>query len=240
MSAAQSLLGADRAVIGVLHGKDVWATASEFGERGVELLQLLLPAFKAGVHTQRRLAQHRAGLLRLLDTIDAGLHIFDERGKPLHQNAALGALLAAEPEPQRIRDQIPEIALAVSAILRRRAGASLEPPGPLCREVRTGTAIYQLRGTVLGQALLGPEVTIVVSIERITPEAISDATLMERYKLTPREVQVARRLGQGDPSAEIARSLGISRYTARHHAENVMRKLDVRSRAAVAARLMTA
>ena len=242
---AQSNLGANRAIIDIPNGtaaaSDSGAAAAlnEFGEHRAELLQLLLPAFKAGVNTQRRLAQHCAGLLRLLDTLDSGLHIFDDQARPLHQNEALVALLAGEPEAQRIRAQILLIALAVSSVLRGRAAISLAPPEPLCREVRTGAATYQLRGTVFGQTLLGPEVTIAVSVERVMPEPIADTALMERYRLTPREVQVARRLGQGDSSAEIARSLGISRYTARHHAENVMRKLDVRSRGAVAARLMT-
>lgn len=287
MSAARSLLGADRAVIGIPDGTDIWSAASdtagatalqtylayynevdvvlrhrrrelglevyhrdmlyqprasrpEFGERGAELLQLLLPAFKAGVNAQRRLAQHRAGLLRLLDSLDRGLEIFDEQGRPLHQNPALGSLLEGEPQAQRIRDRVQQIALAVSGLLRRRTGACLKPSGPLCCEVRTGTAIYRLTGAVLGQALLGPDLTIGVGIERVTPEPISDPALKERYRLTPREVQVARLLGQGDSSAEIARSLGISRYTARHHTENVMRKLDVRSRGAVAALLMSA
>jgi DNA-binding CsgD family transcriptional regulator len=213
------------------------ASATEFGGRGNVLLDLLLPAFKAGVHTQRRLAQHRASLLRLVDNLETGLEVFDDRGASLHQNSALSTLLALDSEAPLIRGSVTLIALALSRILRPLSGAPAEPAGPVYRVTRTAAASYRLMGTVLGQDMPGPEITIAVSVERLTPEPLSDAMLVERYRLTPRELQVAHRIGQGDPSAEIARALGISRFTARHHAENVMRKLEVHSRAAVAARL---
>jgi DNA-binding response OmpR family regulator len=65
--------------------------------------------------------------------------------------------------------------------------------------------------------------------------ALEDADLRERYGLTDRQVTVARLIAEGCTNAEIATRLGLSFYTARNHAEQVMAKLGVPSRAAVGA-----
>ena len=65
--------------------------------------------------------------------------------------------------------------------------------------------------------------------------ALEDVDLRERYGLTDRQVEVARLIAAGCTNAEIATKLGLSFYTARNHAEQVMAKLDVSSRAAVGA-----
>jgi DNA-binding NarL/FixJ family response regulator len=53
--------------------------------------------------------------------------------------------------------------------------------------------------------------------------------------LTKREVQVARLLGRGLTNREIAAELVISVRTVDRHVENILAKLDLRSRGAVAA-----
>ena len=66
------------------------------------------------------------------------------------------------------------------------------------------------------------------------PRALSDAELRARFALTAREVEVTRLLALGRSAREVASTLGLSYYTARHHVEHVLAKLGVRSRAAVA------
>jgi len=63
------------------------------------------------------------------------------------------------------------------------------------------------------------------------------ARLQSEYGLTTREVEVAQLLAQGLANADVARRLGISPHTARHHTQRVLVKLGVHSRAAAAARL---
>ncbi|HEU4700426.1 MAG TPA: helix-turn-helix transcriptional regulator [Gemmatimonadales bacterium] len=54
---------------------------------------------------------------------------------------------------------------------------------------------------------------------------------LARYRLTEREREVAELLALGRSNDAVARALGISRHTARHHTESVFAKLGVRSRA---------
>jgi DNA-binding CsgD family transcriptional regulator len=96
---------------------------------------------------------------------------------------------------------------------------------------------YRLAGSLLRQAVLGPTPLIVVSVERIAPQPMSDDVLHARFGLTPREVQVARLLADGKPDADIAAVLAVTRHTASRHAEHVRAKLGVRSRAAVGTRI---
>jgi DNA-binding CsgD family transcriptional regulator len=52
--------------------------------------------------------------------------------------------------------------------------------------------------------------------------------------LTTRERQVAKLVAQGATNVEIAKALGISYHTARHHVQRLLDKLGVRSRTAIA------
>ena len=63
--------------------------------------------------------------------------------------------------------------------------------------------------------------------------ALDDAELRERYGLTERQVDVARLMAEGCTNAEVAARLGVSFFTARNHAEQVMAKLGVTNRASV-------
>ena len=66
---------------------------------------------------------------------------------------------------------------------------------------------------------------------------LSDAELRDRYGLTARQIAVARLIGEGCSNAEIAQRLSVSYFTARNHAEQVLAKLGVSTRAAVGASL---
>jgi DNA-binding CsgD family transcriptional regulator len=62
-----------------------------------------------------------------------------------------------------------------------------------------------------------------------------DPTATER--LTPQELQIALAVGEGQTNREVAASLFLSPKTIEYHLHNVYRKLDVRSRAQLAAHL---
>jgi len=73
----------------------------------------------------------------------------------------------------------------------------------------------------------------------VTPAApamrvLEDAELHDRFGLTDRQIAVARLVAEGCTNAEVAGRLGLSFFTARNHAEQVMLKLGVSNRSSVA------
>jgi DNA-binding NarL/FixJ family response regulator len=50
-------------------------------------------------------------------------------------------------------------------------------------------------------------------------------------QLTKRELQVVRYIAEGDTSKQIALKLHVTEQTVRHHAHNLMKKLNARNRA---------
>jgi DNA-binding CsgD family transcriptional regulator len=65
------------------------------------------------------------------------------------------------------------------------------------------------------------------------------AHLQTKFGFTARETEVALLLGQGKSNVSIAKALGISTHTARHHTQRVLGKLKVHSRAEAGAKLRT-
>jgi DNA-binding CsgD family transcriptional regulator len=61
--------------------------------------------------------------------------------------------------------------------------------------------------------------------------------LQAHFGLTERETEVAFLLAQGRSNVAIAKALGISTHTARHHTQRVLGKLNVHSRSEAGAKL---
>jgi DNA-binding NarL/FixJ family response regulator len=69
------------------------------------------------------------------------------------------------------------------------------------------------------------------SLARFRMQRRADGELARRVqRLTPREVEILQRIAGGEPSVEIAASLGMSRHTLRTHVQNVLTKLGVHSK----------
>ena len=97
---------------------------------------------------------------------------------------------------------------------------------------------YEVRGSFLGRELLGAELRIAISLQRLAPHtALSDCAIQEQFGLTIRELEIARRLASGESTKELAQSCGISLHTARHHTEKIFQKLGVRTRSQVGPKL---
>jgi DNA-binding CsgD family transcriptional regulator len=58
-----------------------------------------------------------------------------------------------------------------------------------------------------------------------------------QFGLTARETEVAMLLAKGRSNVSIAKTLGISTHTARHHTQRVLVKLRVHSRAEAGAKV---
>jgi DNA-binding CsgD family transcriptional regulator/PAS domain-containing protein len=205
-----------------------------FGRRGVALARLLLPAFKSAVGSYLHLRELRAGLDATIDGLGEGVLLADATGTPVHQNPSLTRMLALNPERDRLEAALRRVAggLARFAGVTRRTERDALPE-PVIAAVRTAVADYRLRGTYLAGALDGTGTVVLVTVDRADATSVPVSLLGERGRLTARECEVALLLARGRSDAAIARTLGISVHTARHHAESVRLKLDVRSRADV-------
>lgn len=152
-------------------------------------------------------------LFAALDALGQCLAIYDASGLLVRQTRAFETLLDS-PEGDRI----------VSAVCTITGGQSIAV-GPWV----IAASLYQSGGK--------PSRLVQVARHDDGPLAPSDKELRERFALTRCEVRVARLLADMTPNKLVAASLGVSPHTARHHTEHVMRKLGVRSRNLVAARL---
>ena len=210
-----------------------------FGERGLALLRMLLPALEAGVTTRLRLAGAAAALEAALDATSAGAMIVSVDGRRLYANPALAELLAKDPERARIRAELDRAAAELRSLLRSRAAHRGVPSlAGASTELRTTRARYRVWTTLLGEHLAAPGPAVLVQIERLTPEPPSLPALQERWGLTRQEARVARLLARGRTNRQIAATLGIRETTARHYTEAVFQKLGVHSRAEAAARIL--
>lgn len=204
--------------------------AFPFGERTAALLGALTPSFRAGLDTLARLGAHRAAL----DAVTEPLVAFGPDGRELYRNPALIHTLADDPEAAAIGRRLAQLGTDGT---RQAPGPAGLPPAEAT--VRTARGTYTLRPTVLPPGLFGAEPALLVTVMAPAAPALpSPESVRERHGLTRREAEVALLLADGLSNADLADRLFVSPHTARHHVENVLAKLELSSRAAVAARLL--
>lgn len=209
-------------------------------ERGMALLELVLPAFKAGLHAFGQLHAHRATLGRVADRLSQPLFLFDTDGALLHRNRACRRLLATDPEGERIGDEARRMAMAVGRLVDRQPSKTrpTSEPTPAAATVATPNAAYRIEGALLREGALARRPCVLVSVRSLAPRLPTESELSARYDLTPREAQVTRLLAAGHSNRRIARSLGISPNTVATHAESIFRKLGIHTRKGLGLRLM--
>ena len=212
-----------------------------FGERGVAMLRLLHPSFVAGVEACRRRAAETAGLAGILDTLHEGVLVADRNGKVLHANRALLRVTMEDPEGQQVLDAMHRLAIRLCAILRCPGDvAGVAAGGKMAQTVATVRGTYRIRGSLLGGEMLGSGAAVMVNMEALSvPTTPSAADLVEQYRFTLAQARVALLIAEGKSDKAIARCLGISPNTVRHHTEQVRLKLGVSSRTEVAHRLLS-
>jgi DNA-binding CsgD family transcriptional regulator len=209
-------------------------------ERELAILQVLLPAFEAGVHVVVRCAQESQRLAQVLATLGEGAALIDGRGRVVYENAVLRRTLLQDGEARRLKAQYTNLGRRVLALASGRGAKSQahEIVAPGEERVRTTGGSYRVRGTFLGPGRIDAGPMALVVVERTTPEPLSITDLHDRYALTRREAIVSQLLSQGHTNAQVSGLLGISIHTARRHAEHVLVKLGVHTRAAVAGKLV--
>jgi DNA-binding NarL/FixJ family response regulator len=120
-----------------------------------------------------------------------------------------------------------------------RAGAC----GFLLKDVTPEQLIASVRLVAAGDALLAPSITRRL-IERYASRAAPSGLTRDLSDLTPRELDVLRRMARGLDNQAIAQELVVSEATVKTHVGHVLEKLQVESRvqavvAAYESRLVT-
>ena len=221
----------------LLHVYHHRSSSKSFGDRGVQLMQLLLPSFKVGVAAWRTLYERRHALASALDAIGAAMAMFDADGALLHRTPALTGLLQADMDRKVIEQTIADLGRAV-AVRTSRLHVTTRSTELMSatRALVTRLARYTLRSCVAPGALTGKP-TVLVIIERPPRPGLDVGCAAARFGLTERETKVAQLLARGQSTAAIANALKMSRHTVRHHIEHIMGKVGAHSRAEVVARL---
>lgn len=210
-------------------------TGPKFGERGLSLLRIAFPAFKAGVRTLARLQQHRTSFLGAIDSLGTAVAVFDFSGRLIHRNVALASLLAEDPEGAMIVGRASRMARACVDVRVHLWGSFRDGyPSPPVTVVSTRKMRYRLSGSYIGAREVGADTYVLVTVEPSRPLLPRLDALRERFEFTKREAEVALLLARRKRNREIAEALCISERTARHHTEKVLLKLGIGSRDQVA------
>lgn len=206
--------------------------AKGYREESVDVLELLVPAYEAGVRAWRRLG----GFRESLDAVGEPIGVFDPEGNALFESQALGALLADEPQAAMVLEAMGREARRLLPWRPRRSRKSAREAQRV-HEVATERASYQFRSSPMRPVTFGVEAALVL-VQREGPVLPSAVELKKQFGLTARQAEVALLIAEGLDNRAVAERLFISPHTARRHTERVLRKLGVGSRSAVAVSLL--
>ena len=209
--------------------------AEEFEERAVPILEVALPAFRAGLDTLFRTRALRNEFTQLLDQVSDGFLLLDRQGRFFHRNSSLQRALATDPESHLVESALHAIARRFSA---RVADADQTIDLFHAVAVVTHHASYELIPTIPGCGLGDLGVGLIVQVTPRTNARHSSDILWEQFGLTAREIDVTRFLLQGSSYKSIAQRLGVSIDTVRSHIRRVYAKLQVHSVAEAANRVL--
>jgi DNA-binding CsgD family transcriptional regulator len=224
-----------RSEVCLLLHKTIRESPSSLDQRR-DLAEMLLEPVRAGFAVDLSATDPVPQLSSLIDVTGQALTLFALDGRELSSNPVMRRVLGQEPEREALVEHIRGVARAVLARVTNGHTAPAAAPRSedgTRREVATGQAAYRLRGNLVGRNALGHGTAVLVSVDRVAFQVPAPDSIRTRYGLTVRELQVASLIMHRLTNAEIARMLGVSPHTARHHTENVLAKVGVRSREAL-------
>lgn len=209
-----------------------------FGEDRLALLELICPAFRSGVGALRTFERGRAALGEQFGLSSAPILVFDRGGSLLYRNEAARPFLAEE--ASGLTEVARRLAVRLFELHARPRKSGSAPPRLVGEDVgQYGGARSRVSATFVPPGMIHRDGAVVVRVERLTPALPASRTIQQRLGLTPRQAEVARLIARGWTNPEVADELGISVHTARRHAEAILFRLGLRSRAGVGARLMS-
>ncbi|NBC16557.1 MAG: hypothetical protein GVY18_04475 [Bacteroidetes bacterium] len=217
--------GADSVAQIVVH----YDTAQDASDeaKNASLMRLLYPAFAAGLRTFTTMHQHRHELDRTIDALRLATLLCDADGRPLHRTPALNRLLKLDPERSTVREEILDLARRFTRDTAGNVHETLKTASGTV--VQTAQNTYHLHATA-APAAFGIDGSVLIALRAAHRPPATMRALERQFDLTPQQARVALLLAQRNTNREIAEALYISPHTARHHTEQVLRKLGISSR----------
>lgn len=166
----------------------------------------------------------------VLDLLPDALCLSTPTGRAVHTNTMM----------RRLTRSTSGAALSQAIADARRAVLATERPQDTraTRVVTLGAVDYLVRAFAVRATRHGSAVDLILYVVRALPRSDGAASALKaQFGLTTREAEVANLLARGVRNDELARSLGVTPFTARRHTERVLAKLGVGTRAAAAALL---
>jgi DNA-binding CsgD family transcriptional regulator/PAS domain-containing protein len=221
-----------------------------FGQNEVEILQDLYPHLCSAMEIARRLRAADAmaqGFSRLLNHIQDGLILLDERASPVFVNQRAASILSQRDGLSLRSSGLTAHSASCDRLLRQHilaacspdAGAELKQlritrpsqrPPLVVRIVPVGVPGFSLPGTANARVAL--------FLDEPDPcPAVDRTALRDIFQLTERECDVATFLTEGASLSIVAERLGISRWTVRYYLKLIFEKTGTNSQVALVARL---
>lgn len=193
-----------------------------------QIMQILAPVFSTSLKLQWQFREASRQFTTMIDQLPEALIAFDAGGNEHYRNRAFQDLPLGESDRDTLLRAANQLAAEVGTTLR--ANASSEPLTGQ-RDLSLSSDSYNLRAFIAPSMLSRPGVLVWVERDALLPPP---GALQERYGLTPRQAEVALLMAQGRSDRNVAEELFISPHTARRHAEAVLKKMNLPSRAGVA------
>ncbi len=149
----------------------------------------------------------------------------------IYRNGRLDRLLKEDPEGDRIERAARKLVSSLDERCRPPCGECTA--GTLRDTVGTSSNRYELTAGCLPTPAGSERLVLVLVRPGGEPAFPSVPEVTRRWPLTRREAQTALLLARGYPTKNVAKEMDISWHTARGYVDRVLRKLEVRSRAAV-------
>jgi DNA-binding CsgD family transcriptional regulator len=204
-----------------------------FDASHVRMMQLVKPAFEAGVRAAERTLANRASFVASLETRRDGALVFGRGGRLLYQNRSFGTIVPLARDSTTVVDAGRRMAAGLLSDEERLRF----DPDTARQAVSAGPDILLLTAVMIAPGMFDSGPAALVTVHTNEAAVPDSGVLRDRFDLTPRQVEVARLLARRLTNDEIAQRLQVSPNTARRHTEAVMGKLEVRDRRKVGTRL---
>jgi DNA-binding CsgD family transcriptional regulator len=203
--------------------------------RSIAFLRRAAPVIARGLRAASVVDRARAAK----DTSDAssnspGVVVFDGRGRPMIRTPLVNRWLSD------LADSgvgVPgDVPLCVLSIVERLHRTRRDVPQEVLLRLRGASGQwYALRGSLAEPEASGSASVVIV----VRPAVRRDIApvLADLYALSKRERQVVSAVARGEPTKCIAAALGVSPHTVEEHLERACRKIGVRGRKALVAKL---